>query len=194
MKEKKYAPVIIPTLCRFEHFRDCLESLSKCTWAEKTDVYIGLDYPAKETHWDGYKKIKEYLKKDKTFWGFNSLFVVEREHNYGFGPQGNARTLIKEVLKKYDRIIVSEDDNIFSPNFLVFMNRGLEKFKDDESVLALNGYRHYYSIKYHDNTFFRQNVDFSAWGYGIWKDRLDSIYNKEMIYFQKKFSSLYFLI
>lgn len=40
-----FAPVIIPTLCRYEHFKECLESLSRCTWAEKTEVYIGLDYP-----------------------------------------------------------------------------------------------------------------------------------------------------
>ena len=41
------APVIIPTLCRYDHFKRLMESLNKCTWADKTDVYIGLDYPAK---------------------------------------------------------------------------------------------------------------------------------------------------
>ena len=40
------APVIIPTLCRYDHFKRLMESLNKCTWADKTDVYIGLDYPA----------------------------------------------------------------------------------------------------------------------------------------------------
>ena len=32
-----YAPVVIPTLCRYEHFKACLESLSLCTGAENTD-------------------------------------------------------------------------------------------------------------------------------------------------------------
>ena len=54
MDKITFAPVIIPTLCRFEHFNRCIESLSKCTWAEYTEVYIGLDYPAKESHWGGY--------------------------------------------------------------------------------------------------------------------------------------------
>ena len=52
-----YAPVLIPTLCRYDHFIRCLESLKKNTWAKYTEVYIAVDYPAKESHWDGYKRI-----------------------------------------------------------------------------------------------------------------------------------------
>ena len=33
------------------------------------------------------------------------------------------------VLKKYDKIIVLEDDIIVSSNFLYFMNKALNKFK-----------------------------------------------------------------
>lgn len=36
MEIKNYAPVIIPTLCRYEKFRNCIETLSKCTGADKT--------------------------------------------------------------------------------------------------------------------------------------------------------------
>ena len=60
----KYAPVIIPTLCRYEHFVRCVESLKKNTWAKYTDIYIGLDYPKKDSHREGYLKIKEYLQGD----------------------------------------------------------------------------------------------------------------------------------
>ena len=42
---KEFAPVLIPTLNRYEHFKRCLESLERCTWAEKTDVYVALDFP-----------------------------------------------------------------------------------------------------------------------------------------------------
>lgn len=183
-----FAPVIIPTLCRYEHFRACLESLSRCTWANKTDVFIGLDYPAKESHWNGYNKIKAYLQSNQKKLNFKSFNVIERERNYGFGPHGNFRELRFFVLNFYDRLIASEDDNVFSPNFLVFMNRGLEKFKDDKSVLALNGYRHFYPIKCSANTFIRQNVDFSAWGYGIWKDRIKMFDHANIHYFTNKFS------
>lgn len=169
MDDISCAPVVIPTLCRFDHFKQCIESLSRCTWAEKTDVFIGLDYPAKDSHWEGYNKIKNYLKT-ATF-GFKSLNVVVRERNYGFGNKGNLRTLQNQVLEQYEAFIMSEDDNVFSPNFLVFINKGLEKFKNDKSVLAINGYRHFYPIKKAENSYIRQNNEFSAWGYGIWRDR-----------------------
>lgn len=168
------APVIIPTLCRYDHFKKLMESLNKCTWADKTDVYIGLDYPAKEEHRDGWMKIKRYLCEER--FCFKKIVVFEREYNYGVKSENNnISALIKYVSAYYDRWIFSEDDNVFSPNFLVYVNKGLEKFKDDKSVFAINGYRHFYNVKFKENTFFRQNIDFSAWGYGIWKDRYEQM-------------------
>ena len=168
------APVIIPTLCRYDHFKRLMESLNKCTWADKTDVYIGLDYPAKEEHRDGWMKIKRFLCEER--FCFKKIVVFEREYNYGVkGENNNISALIKYVSTYYDRWIFSEDDNVFSPNFLVYINKGLEKFKNDKSVFAINGYRHFYNVKFKENTFFRQNIDFSAWGYGIWKDRYEQM-------------------
>jgi hypothetical protein len=46
------------------------------------------------------------------------------------------------VFALYDRLIFSEDDNVFSPNFLRFINEGLACFEDDPSVLAICGYGH----------------------------------------------------
>ena len=122
---------------------------------------------------------------------FHSLTVYRRETNYFFSGKGNWQTAIKDATINVDRYIFSEDDNIFSPNFLEFINKGLEKYKNDSSVLAICGYSHPYPIKYSDNNYFMQNVDFSAWGYGIWKDRIvksDNACNKA--YFRKKLHSL----
>ncbi len=170
-KPLSFAPVIIPTLCRYDHLKKCVESLMKCTWAEETEVYIGLDYPLKESHWEGYKKIEQYLNSLKKTHLFKTLHVVIRSTNLGIGPNGNSENLRDIAFKNHDKLIFTEDDNIFSPSFLVFINEGLEKFRDDSSVFAINGYRHFYDVKFMNNNFYRQNVDFSAWGYGIWRDR-----------------------
>jgi hypothetical protein len=129
---------------------------------------IALDYPFKEEHYDGYNKICTYLE---TISGFKNVVIIRRETNHG--TSRNSHEARKIIFEKYDRFIFSEDDNVFSPNFLEFINKGLEKFKDDSSVLAICGYRHLYNIKHNDNNFFRQNVDFSAWGYGVWRDRYE---------------------
>ena len=164
-----FAPVIIPTLCRYEHFKECLESLSRCTWAEKTEVYIGLDYPLNESHREGYEKIKCFLYNTNIKNRFKELHIICRDVNWGASK--NLIGLLNLISCKYDQWIISEDDNIFSPNFLEYINKGLEIYKNDKSILAICGWRPFYSIKFSNNNHFRQNVDFSAWGYGIWKDR-----------------------
>lgn len=167
-----YAPVIIPTLNRIDHFKQCLESLEACTDADKTDVYVALDYPPSERYVEGWKKNDEYLKNKEKNNCFKSLTVYRRETNYYFSGKANAGTAIKDATVGLDRYIFSEDDNIFSPNFLVFMNTCLEKYKDDENVIAVCGYS--YPVKWNvdeNATCFRQQINNSAWGTGYWIDK-----------------------
>lgn len=189
-----YAPVVIPTLNRYEHFKQCLESLENCTGAEHTDVYVALDYPPSERYVDGWKKVDAYLHEKERDNKFKSLTVYRRKENYFFSGKGNSMTAINDLPTEVDRYILSEDDNVFSRNFLEYINKGLERWKDDPSILAICGYSHPYPIKYGDNNYFMQNVDFSAWGYGIWRDRsgqyrstLDNAYLRRKL---KKWSNI----
>lgn len=175
-------PVIIPTLCRYSHFKACIESLAKNSLATSTELYIGLDYPSSDKHWEGYNLLCKYIPTIK---GFKNIVCFKREYNYGAAR--NIEDLCEHALQKYDAYILTEDDNVFSPNFLEYINKGLFLFKNDPSVIAINGYCHFYNIKYEDNNFFRQNVAFSAWGCGYWRNK-----NKEITllinrsYFRKK--------
>lgn len=163
----QYAPVVIPTLCRDKELIRLLESLKRNSGADKTIVYVYLDYPKNVNHVEGYKKICEYLE---TVSGFKELIVIRREKNWG--ARENSGDAILQTMAKHERYIFTEDDNVFSPNFLEFINKGLEKFKDDTRVFAINGYKHFYNIKHSDNNYFMENVDFSAWGYGAWTSKM----------------------
>lgn len=159
-----YAPIIIPTLCRYDHFKECLDSLNQNTWASYTDVYIGLDYPAKEKHFDGYLKIKRYLESNR--FSFKKLVVIKRSENYG--ADRNNSELRKYVAELYDRYIVSEDDNVFSPYFIEYMDKMLEASKKNNSIIAVCGYSYPVDLPYNDgNVAFMEQSFFSAWGYGI---------------------------
>lgn len=162
----KFAPVLIPTLNRYAHFKHCIESLSKCTHSDKVELIIALDYPLNEAHWEGYKKIEEYLSQIK---GFKSVSIIKRQKNYG--AQKNAVNLIEIVLEKYDRMIFSEDDNEFAPNFLDYINKGLDKFENDPNVVAICGYNYPIVMppKYRHNHYYCKA--FSAWGYGGWRHK-----------------------
>jgi len=167
-----YAPVIIPTLCRYKHFVRCIESLKKNTWAKHTDVYIGLDYPAKESHWAGYNQIKKYLEHD--FSEFKSFTVFERSKNHGAFQ--NIQKLIDYCEKRYDRYITLEDDTECSLNFLQYMDLMLEKYENDDSVIAISGYSAPIELSFAEGcNAIKQQLQANTWGTGRWKSKTKRI-------------------
>lgn len=164
MSDLIYAPVMILTISRYEKFRKCIESLSKCTDADKTEVYIGVDYPATEEHWPGYLKIKDYLPQIS---GFKKVNVFLRDKN--LGQRNNRKDLSERIRKDYDRYISTEDDNEFAPNFLQYMNQCLEKYKDDTTVIAICGYSYQEWEDVGDYPYNAYPMEgFCAWGVGNW--------------------------
>lgn len=168
-----YAPVLIPTLCRSDHFIRCLESLKKNTWAKYTEVYIAVDYPAKESHWDGYKRIVEYLSCDCT--EFANLHVIKRPYNYG--GAANMVALRDYILKKHDRFIRTDDDCEFSVDFLEYMDCCLEKYEDDDNVIGVTGYSYPVDWNISNNyNAFKNNYVFPMWGTGFWRKKFYTVY------------------
>lgn len=164
----KYAPILIPTLCRHEHFIRLIESLKRNTWAKYTDVYIGLDYPPSDKYFEGYNKICKYL--DGEFKEFNSFNVIKRSENYG--TKKNMIELRKHVLEKFDRFIRTDDDAEFSPNFLEYMDKCLMAYEDDDNVIAVSGYS--YPVDWEvsqDSTVFKENFSCPMWGIGFWQKK-----------------------
>ncbi len=160
-----FYPICIPTLNRYEHFKKCVESLANNTHAGNTELVIGLDYPPSEKYAEGYQKIKEYIPQIS---GFKKVTVFERTKNYGPGP--NLQGLIDYCIEHYNAYILTEDDNVFSPCFLDYMNKALERFRDDDEIVSISGFNH---IPFYDqgpaNCYFSKNN--SAWGMGLWKDK-----------------------
>lgn len=177
-----YAPVVIPTLCRYEHFKRCVDSLSRCTGSEYTELYIGLDFPFSESHVEGHQKICKYVETIK---GFKNVIVLKRDTNYGV--ELNVKDLRDRVKEKYDRHIFSEDDNEFAPNFLEYMNACLEKYKDDPNVLSISGYLIDWGVdftkymkSYNYNAF--PAKDFNAVGCGLWFSKMrNDIIGKDVV-------------
>ncbi len=163
----KMAPVVIPTLNRYEHLRNCIESLAVNKYAKETDLYISVDYPPAKKYEEGYHKVLEYVKGDIK--GFKSVKVFIQKDN--LGPSENGRFLYGRVWEDTDRLIYTEDDNIFSPNYLEYMNSMLDKYEDDTEIFAINGYLWPVKLSKCDGLF--KTSLFSAWGCGLWKNRME---------------------
>ena len=184
MEIKQYAPVVIPTLNRYEHFKRCLESLEGCTGPEHTDVYVALDYPPSDKYVEGWKKMDAYLAEKEKDNGFKELIVYRRKENYFFSGKGNLKTAVDDLPQNVDRYIATEDDNEFSPCFLEYMNQNFEKYENDSSVFRICGYlpfRH----KVDDSCYSQFKADrYIAWGVGIWKTKekdYKSFYSQENV-------------
>lgn len=170
----KYAPILIPTMCRYNHFFRLIESLKVNTWAKYTDIYIGLDYPPSSKYEEGYKQICEYLNGD--FSEFASFNVIIHEKNIGSFAN---MTYLKDIaFKKYDRFIRTDDDCEFSPNFIEYMDKCLMEYETDSDVIAVSGYS--YPIDWQVSrgaTALKENFICPMWGTGFWRDKFCRIEN-----------------
>lgn len=183
------APVIIITLNRYKHLRRCIESLKQNGLAKETDLYVGLDYPPGPQYEEGYRKVQDYLNCGID--GFHEVIIVKQSANKGMFQ--NFVSVQKEVYKKNDRFIYTEDDNEFAVNYLEYMNRCLEKYENNDSVLAICGYACPIENKSFKGNVYHCETYFSALGYGMWKvkeDRMRKYLNRTFfnkIYYDSKY-------
>ena len=166
-----YAPVIIPTLCRVDKLRKCIESLQRNPYAKYTEIYISLDYPPNEKYRQGYEQTKEYLRQ--RIEGFARVEILKQKENKGW--QGNYELLRDKVYETHECYIFSEDDNVFSPNFLEYLDRCLTEFEHDEDILSVSGYSYPLDWQAGENNVVKVNSYFSAWGYGTWKKKEEAM-------------------
>ena len=184
----KYYPVFIPTLNRFYHFKNCVESLSQCMYADKTELVIGLDYPPSEKYIEGYKQIKDYIPSIK---GFAKVTLIE--HTCNMGPGGNWASLVEYCESHYSAYIGSEDDNVFAPAFLDYMNRMLELYYNDDKILTISGYNFVDAYNQGEYTYYLSK-DNCAWGTGYWvhkekeinQDMNDGLFYRHALYCREK--------
>lgn len=156
-----YAPIALFTYNRADHTQRAVESLLKNAEAKDSDLFIfsdGAKTPEKQ------KEVDDNRAYIHTVGGFKSVTIIEREKNWGLANSLIAG--ITEIVNKYGRVIVVEDDLILSPYFLQFMNEALEKYKDEDRVSAISAFLNPIDCKA-PNTFFLRY--FACWGWATWK-------------------------
>lgn len=158
-----FAPVLISVYTRVSHFKKCLESLEQNQGADQTVLFIVSDGPADD---ESSPKVAEVRKVIREIGGFRDVNV--------FAPEENHNGLLKyEVLDQiradFPSYIVTEDDNVFSPHFLNFINQGLTFFHETTSVRAICGYQYPGFPAQSNHQIYLRN--FTPWGFGTWSDR-----------------------
>lgn len=155
------APIVLFTYNRPEHTRLTLEALAKNELASDSDLIIYSDGPKDDAGAGKVQAVRNYLH---TVSGFKSITIKEKEKNCGLA--NSIITGVTEVVNKYGRIIVLEDDMVTSPYFLRYMNDALEIYQNEEKVISIHGYMYPVKVQLRE-TFFLRGAD--CWGWATWK-------------------------
>lgn len=155
------APIALFTYNRPDHTARTIAALAANELAIKSDLVIFSDAPRNARVAEGVRQVREIIAHVS---GFRSIKVVEREANLGL-----SRSIISgvtDLVARYGRVIVLEDDLVTSPFFLRYMNDALELYADDDRVISVHGYI-YPVLNQLPETFFLRGAD--CWGWATWK-------------------------
>jgi len=155
------APIIFFAYKRPEHVRRSLESIERCEGAAESELFIYSDGPRGIEDEEGVEEVRKIIKSRQ--W-CKETHVIEREKNMGLS--NSIIEGVTEIISRYERAIIIEDDLVLSSQFLNFMNKGLEIYKDVPRVMEIAGYSLPVKNKLPDTYFFRAT---SSWGWATWK-------------------------
>lgn len=170
----KFAPIIVFAYNRADKLERLLQSLEKNQNIEEMELYIFVDIPDNKSRKDIYynQEVIEFIKKySEISECFRSIQVeVARKHK---GLANSIISGVSQIIQRYGKVIVLEDDLEVSNDFLDYMQRGLSFYKNDKSVWAVGGYCPQMNIlnRYKNDVFLAPRVE--SWGWGTWKDRWD---------------------
>lgn len=167
-----YAPIVVFGFNRPDALKNTISSLLRNKEAKDSDLFVYVDGPriGKEGEREKVEEVKEYVKSIS---GFKSLRYTFAEKNKGLADSIIGG--VSDVINQYGKVIVLEDDLVLMPNFLNFMNQGLEFYENNQSVMSVCGYTCKVNAPkdyLHDAYFFTRS---SSWGWGTWKDRWEKV-------------------
>lgn len=133
-----YAPIALFVYNRCDHVKQTLEALSKNSIASECELYIFSDGAKSEQGAPRVEEVRAFINQPIWQEKFQAVHIVASEQNKGLVK--SIISGVSQLMEQYGRAIILEDDCVTSPDFLEYMNSGLEFFKDDSSVGAICGY------------------------------------------------------
>jgi hypothetical protein len=158
------APILLFVYNRLDILKLCINSLLQNPLSKNSILIIYSDGPKTIDDVDLVFSVRDYVKTIK---GFLEIRMIFNNHNMGL-----ANSIINGVtftINQYGRVIVIEDDLIFSNNFLDYMNSALKSYENHKEVLCISGFSNNIGPFYKQDIYFSKR--FSSWGWATWADR-----------------------
>lgn len=170
------SPIVLFVYNRLWHAKQTVEALQKNELATESELFIFADGPkvnAPDEQKEKIRQVREYIHKIS---GFKSVTICEKETNCGLANSVIAG--VTEIINKFGKVIVVEDDLVTSRYFLKFMNEALDFYENDEQIFSVSGYNYSPEIlKIPSN--YQKDIYLSyrhgSTGWGTWKNRWQSV-------------------
>lgn len=132
---KPLAPVVIFAHRRPEHLRRTLASLMRCPGFEESPIIVYGDGPRRN---DEREHVATTRRVAREMLGSRAEYHF-RDANLGLDP--SVICGVTEVVERFGRVIVIEDDLELAPGFLTYMNAALDRYAGESSVYQVSGYQ-----------------------------------------------------
>jgi hypothetical protein len=156
-----FAPIVLFIYKRPLHLKETLNSLKKCTGFENHQIFVFADGP---------KNDLEFKIVNQTRIVAKSILGEKAHYTFSNTNKGLANSVIDgvtDIIQKFEKVIVIEDDLLFHPHFLNFMNNALQFYESNKNVFSVSGYM--YNTKILENSKHAQLFPIiSTWGWGTW--------------------------
>ena len=164
--EQNNAPIVLFTYNRPIHTQKVLNSLALCQESSQSDLFIFCDGAKENVDQEGLNNIRQVRQIVNSENRFKKVVVIEHEKNKGLA--NSIIDGVTEIVNKYGKIIVVEDDLIVSKGFLKYMNQALSMYEDDSEVGCIHAWNYYFkNVEDCESTFFLKGAD--CWGWATWK-------------------------
>jgi len=170
--DQSYAPIVVFAYNRVDKLENCLASLEKCIEASSSDLYLFCDGPKSDKDADAVAAVHKFAAEYADRKGFRSINVSLQEKNRGLAA--SIISGVTDVVNKYGKVIVVEDDLVVFPTFLKYLNEGLAYYRNDPVCGSVSAFT--YPIKeldkYDGDVYSTYKAE--CWGWATWADRWDN--------------------
>lgn len=166
------APVVLFVYNRVDHVEKTLSALAKNIEAPNSDLFIFSDGP-KEKNDERVSAVREYICDISWKEKFKTVTVIQAQNNKGLA--NSIISGVDEIIRKYGKVIVIEDDCISSPDFLSYMNDCLDYYENSNKIWSIGGYT--FNINFPDD--YTKDIYIMgrtcSYAWGTWIDRWEKV-------------------
>lgn len=166
------APIIVFAFNRLESLKNTIDSVLRNPEASESELFVFVD-GARENVTGEKEKVSKVCDYVRSISGFKTVHYCFSDKNNGLGP--SIISGVTEIIEKYERVIVLEDDLTVARGFLSFMNTMLDAYETDSRIMQVTGFstKHFIPADYSLDVYLNRRGE--SWSWGTWKDRWKTI-------------------